>query len=463
MRTAVWTRLGGAVAMLAALLLPASPAFPQATCNGLVNIDYTSMAGVNFLLPGDVVRVQVEVGTGTIQLGTHLTVNTLRFGLHCNSDFPLTVNCTEELPPNVEYEGDGTLTTTCPGITWTSGHPVAAQPNQVVFVPTPALVMPANQAVPPGFCNIEFNVKVLGPSTDGTPTQIEEVVGYLGNAIGQPSPDAACDNGLLVSGGFQTASLPLCPTCAVSECVTNMCNQTTGACNPQNVPDSTPCGDTDTNACTTAGCEAGSCVQTHLTTVCQPDTNEYTDDVPCNPQTGLCDHPPVADRTPCTDTDANAGTTAGCEAGTCVQGHVTTVCTPDTNQCTQDLPCNPQTGTCDHPPVPDSTPCTDSDANACTTAGCEAGNCVQTHQTTVCPPSPNECLENPPCNPSTGACDHPNQPDSTPCTDTDAQACTTAGCEMGTCVQAHISTCQGFTRTVGFWKNHPALTQSILT
>jgi len=34
---------------------------------------------------------------------------------------------------------------------------------------------------------------------------------------------------------------------------------------------------------------------------------------------------------------------------------------------------------------------------------------------------------------------------------------------MGTCVQAHISTCQGFTRTVGFWKNHPALTQSILT
>ena len=33
---------------------------------------------------------------------------------------------------------------------------------------------------------------------------------------------------------------------------------------------------------------------------------------------------------------------------------------------------------------------------------------------------------------------------------------------MGTCVQMHISTCQGFTRTVGFWKNHVQLTQKVL-
>src|SRR5262249_40031987 len=111
----------------------------------------------------------------------------------------------------------------------------------------------------------------------------------------------------------------------------------------------------------------------------------------------------------------------------------------------------------------DSTPCTDSDANACTTAGCEMGNCVQTHQNTVCPPSSNECLENPPCDPSTGACNHPPVPDSTPCTDTDNQACTTAGCEMGNCIQAHISTCNLATRTPGFWKNHVALTESIVS
>ena len=89
------------------------------------------------------------------------------------------------------------------------------------------------------------------------------------------------------------------------------------------------------------------------------------------------------DSTPCGDTDQNACTTAGCEQGQCVQTHQTTVCTPDSNECTQDPPCNPATGLCAHPPVPDSTPCTDSDSNACTHAGCEQGQCVQTHQSTV--------------------------------------------------------------------------------
>src|SRR5262249_5448950 len=160
MRTvSVCGRVAGVVALVGALLLPATRAAAQATCNGLININYQAAPGINFLVPGDVVRVQLQIGTGSIQLGTKLTVNTLRFGMHCNSDFPLTVNCTEELPPNVEYEGDGTISTTCTGITWTSGHPVAAQPNQVVFTPSPALVIPPNQAVPPGFCDIQFNVK----------------------------------------------------------------------------------------------------------------------------------------------------------------------------------------------------------------------------------------------------------------------------------------------------------------
>jgi hypothetical protein len=91
--------------------------------------------------------------------------------------------------------------------------------------------------------------------------------------------------------------------------------------------------------------------------------------------------------------------------------------------------------------VPDSTPCADTDGNACTAAGCEAGQCVQTHQTTVCPPDSNECTQDLPCNPATGLCDHPPVPDSTPCTDTDNDPCTTAGCEVGQCVQPHIVTC----------------------
>jgi hypothetical protein len=126
-------------------------------------------------------------------------------------------------------------------------------------------------------------------------------------------------------------------------------------------------------------------VQTHNQTVCTPDANPCTNDPACNPQTGLCQHPPVADSTPCPDTDANLCTTAGCEVGQCVQTHLTTPCPPDNNQCTLDPACNPSTGTCLHPPVPDSTPCNDTDQNACTGAGCEAGQCVQSHINN-CPP-----------------------------------------------------------------------------
>jgi hypothetical protein len=446
-------RLAGALVVACTMLLPGR-SWGQQTCNGIVTIDYVS--GNNFSVPGDVLRVRLTLGTASITGGTALAVARLRFQLDCNSNFPIAIPCTDE-GMFVEYEGDATISNTC-GKTITSNVPAGGSAtNGIVFSPDTAIVMPANQAVPPGFCSVEFDIKVLAsPSIDATPAFIEEAGGYT-------SVDALCNNGILASGGQQSSAIPLCPSCPGTECTTNACDQETGACVPGNVPDSTPCGDTDSNACTSAGCEAGQCVQGHITTPCPPDDNECTQDLPCNPQTGTCDHPPVDDSTPCTDSDGNACTHAGCEAGACVQTHMTTVCQPDANECTDDLDCNPATGTCDHPPKDDSTPCTDSDSNACTTAGCEAGNCVQTHQTTVCTPDTNECTMDPPCNPQTGTCDHPPEPDSTPCTDTDNQTCTTAGCEMGTCAQMHISTCQGFTRTVGFWKNHPALTQQVIT
>src|SRR5262249_18235275 len=99
-----------------------------------------------------------------------------------------------------------------------------------------------------------------------------------------------------------------------------------------------------------------------------------------------CDNSAKPDSTPCGDTDGNQCTFAGCEMGQCVQTHNQTICQPDTNPCTQDPACNPQTGACDHPNVPDSTPCPDSDGNLCTTSGCESGSCVQTHNQTVCQP-----------------------------------------------------------------------------
>jgi hypothetical protein len=213
-------------------------------------------------------------------------------------------------------------------------------------------------------------------------------------------------------------------------------------CTNANKPGSTPCADIDGNLCTTAGCDGfGSCDQAHLDTPCPPDSNDCTSDLACDPQTGQCPHPPVPDSTPCGDTDQNACTTAGCEAGQCVQTHVSTPCPPDSNACTQDPPCNPSNGLCEHPPVPDSSPCGDTDQNLCTTPGCEAGQCVQTHITTPCPADSNECTSDPACNPATGLCAHPPVPDSTPCTDTDANSCTGSGCEQGQCVQSHINNC----------------------
>src|SRR5262249_42490184 len=100
------------------------------------------------------------------------------------------------------------------------------------------------------------------------------------------------------------------------------------------------------------------------------------------------------------------------------------------------------------------TTCTDTDSNACTTAGCEAGVCVQTHVTKTCDPSTNECKNNPVCDPADGQCKSTNKADSTKCTDTDEQSCTTAGCEAGVCVQTHITSCEVLCRTPGFWGTH---------
>src|SRR5262249_7782903 len=162
-----------------------SAAFGQAsTCNGLTTIDYTT--GPNFAVPGDVYTVRISLGTGSITNGTQLTVQKVRFDLDCNSSFPLTFPCTDE-GAFVEYEGAGPVPATC-GKVWTTGRGVPSAPTEVVSPPNTALVIPPNQATPPGFCHFEFKVKVLAsPSIDATPNAIEELGGYT-------LIDGMCDN-----------------------------------------------------------------------------------------------------------------------------------------------------------------------------------------------------------------------------------------------------------------------------
>src|SRR5207247_4110877 len=87
-----------------------------------------------------------------------------------------------------------------------------------------------------------------------------------------------------------------------------------------------------------------------------------------------------------------------------------------------------------------STPCADSDNNACTTAGCNGRDSDdQNHSSKVCPGA-DQCNRG--CDTTSGQC---TPQASTPCTDTDGNTCTTAGCEvsttnaeLGVCVQTHL-------------------------
>src|SRR5262249_32516829 len=166
------------------------------TCNGFVHINYVSHVG-------DVVRMQVSLGTGSIQGGTKLTIESLQLFLDCNANFPLTPPCMDE-GAVIEYEGDGTITTTCadPGpipIAWSSNVSGGGSAiNQITCRAPPAPDIRAGSTTPPGAGDLEFDVKVIGPDTDGD-GKIEQLVGY---------DIAKCDNGVLVSGGFQTSDLP---------------------------------------------------------------------------------------------------------------------------------------------------------------------------------------------------------------------------------------------------------------
>src|SRR5947209_7477692 len=114
--------------LLAVAVVAAAPGVAHAvnTCNGLITIDYIPPTP-DFALPGDVVRVKLTLATGSIQGGTKLTVNRVRFDLDCDSNFTLGLPCTDE-GMIVEYEGDSTITTTCPA-TWTTGHAPSSPPN----------------------------------------------------------------------------------------------------------------------------------------------------------------------------------------------------------------------------------------------------------------------------------------------------------------------------------------------
>ncbi len=459
----VGKRVGAVVAFVVFLAGTASNAHAVAgVCNGALNILVTQGA---FLAPGDQATIQIDLGSGPINGGAANTIrlDRVRYDLDCDADNALGIPCTDQ-GDIMNYLGDATILssgTVCGALTWTSNVPGGGSAtNEIVFTPSSPITFAANTPADGSACALTFKVKLdnleatSGATADSTPTQVEVVAGF---STVLPA-DTTCDNGGH-SGVSQTGFIDICPTCTGDACTTSVCNTTTGQCDTTPLT-STPCADSDGNACTTAGCEVnpadathGICVQTHQQQTCTGDA--CTSSV-CNTTTGLCDTTPLTS-TPCADTDGNACTTAGCEpapgnpvVGVCVQTHQTQTCTGDA--CTSSV-CNATTGQCDTTPLT-STPCADTDGNACTTAGCEpapgnpsVGVCVQTHAQQTC--TGDACTTSV-CNTTTGLCDT-TPLTSTPCADTDGNACTTAGCEVnpadtthGICVQTHgQQTCTG--------------------
>ena len=96
-------------------------------CNASLDSMFTS--GPNFVVPGDAtrdtVRLQLTLGAGTITgaptpPGPQLTLHRLRFDLDCSTGG---LPCGDQ-GAVVSYGGDSTVTTDCPGVTWSTNVPL---------------------------------------------------------------------------------------------------------------------------------------------------------------------------------------------------------------------------------------------------------------------------------------------------------------------------------------------------
>ncbi|MBI5544312.1 MAG: hypothetical protein HY901_10510 [Deltaproteobacteria bacterium] len=186
---------------------------------------------------------------------------------------------------------------------------------------------------------------------------------------------------------------PVCHT--ASECDDGRCE---GSGTP--LPDGTACFGTD--RCTVYSCASGECVSAPMA-----DGTPCTGSDPCAEYAcaaGNCVAvSPAADGTACDDHDVCTPTSA-CLSGIC-RGAVAAPCLP-LDQCHEAGGCDPVTGGCSNPVLPDGTACDDGDA--CTSSdSCQAGRCIGT--LAICLPS-DPCHAPGVCDRGTGVCTTPEIP-----------------------------------------------------
>ncbi len=263
------------------------------------------------------------------------------------------------------------------------------------------------------------------------------------------SDDDVCTGGEVCDGaGTCDPGAPLDPDDG-NPCTEDSCDPVAGVVNSP-VADGTVCSDDD--ACTqTDSCQAGSCAGSSPV-VCTAQNQCHAAGT-CDPATGACSNPLLADGTACDDSDAcTQGET--CTAGTCESGSPLDV--DDGNPCTADS-CDAQGGVT-HTPVAAGTSCDDVDlcngAAVCDASGvCQAGTPLTCNDGNACngvesclpatgcasgaPPlvdDSNPCTADS-CDPVTGV-DHDPVAAGTSCDDGDAcnglEACDGAGaCQAG--------------------------------
>jgi hypothetical protein len=271
-----------------------------------------------------------------------------------------------------------------------------------------------------------------------------------GSATDCPPPTNKCLAATCAGGVCGTAVGVVCA--AIDQChLPGTCLPATGTCTNPAKQDGAACDDGD--QCTrTDTCQAGVCVGGNRVVCPTPDQCHTAG--ACDPRTGLCSNPNATDGTACDDGNKCTRTDT-CRNGVCVGSNPVACMAQD--QCHVAGICDPKTGACSNPtkgngtrcddgnactsgetctagvcgggtPVADGTAC--NDGNACTqTDTCRNGVCVGSNPV-VCPAPADACHVQGACDPVTGVCTNPTQPDGT--------ACGTGGaCVDGRCFLAY--------------------------
>jgi len=227
------------------------------------------------------------------------------------------------------------------------------------------------------------------------------------------------------AGACVGASPVLCV--ALDAChIAGTCDASTGVCSNPAKPDGSTCADaTVCNGAET--CSSGSCVAG--APLVMDDANPCTADA-CDPVAGVT-HTAVAAGTSCADSNLCNGAETCDGSGQCAAG--TPVLCAASDQCHLAGTCDPPTGACSNPAKPDGSSC--SDGNGCTTSDtCQAGACLAGNPV-VCAAS-DSCHGAGVCDPISGACSDPVLPDGTACDDATIcnglETCVDGTCTAGT-------------------------------